>query len=228
MLKQRVPDSPATLTGLPSFGNPPKIYGSHHTHPSDHLPAASNLGNPAGDEFTFAVPIASNDIFSGGLSLTDSSTDVTEKPKRLRLRQFLIQEREFVPSPSKRDELEGVSPGTYCLWSAGGKPGSAGGLPDQVEETCSTEWLFRRLIRDVLHGSRLSRGKERIVFVTPEKKRSLREGEEDGEGKLIRNGFVDRRPAAELQPEWSCTWQECSCNPAGTLKPPILKFCRQS
>ncbi|KAK8929064.1 hypothetical protein KSP39_PZI017219 [Platanthera zijinensis] len=240
MREEGDPDSVATLTDLPSFGKPPKIYGSDC---SQHLAAAAKSDTDAADEggvdFAFLIhepvphlPITADDIFSGGqICPLYSSAAVREKPKRLRLQQFLIQEREYVTSPSSADELEGISPGTYCLWSPGGNPNSTGRPPDRVEETCSTEWLFRRLIRDTLLGSRRSRGKERVVILTAEKKispprnkmrakldRKEKEGE-DGE-RTGRNGF-DGQPAAVLRPEWSCAWQDWSCTmPESTNRQP--------
>ena len=72
---------------------------------------------------------------------------------------FLIEERGMT---SKADELEGVPPGTYCVW----KPKAAESPPGRCRKNNSTGSSKRWKFYDFLHWSN-NDGKDTFVFLTP-------------------------------------------------------------
>ncbi|XP_024029542.1 uncharacterized protein LOC112093992 [Morus notabilis] len=85
--------------------------------------------------------------------------------------RFALGDEEEVPDPpsssssscSEADELDGIPPGTYCVWTPKGVPPS----PARCEKSkstgsCSRRWRFRDLLR-----RSHSDGKESFVFLTP-------------------------------------------------------------
>lgn len=140
------------------------------------------------DEFEFAFvcrepdssPISADEIFYNGQIkpvfplfntdlLLEHGIDVansinSKPPVRLSLRKLFIEERDSPScSSSEADELDGASPGTYCVW----RPKTPEESPDRCKKSNSTgnsskRWKFK----DLLHRSH-SDGKDTFVFLTP-------------------------------------------------------------
>ncbi|XP_010924261.2 uncharacterized protein [Elaeis guineensis] len=108
----------------------------------------------------------------------DGGEAVEDKAVRMPLRRLLIEERNAssrsasASSSSEMDELEGIDPGTYCVW----RPGSVPPSPAQCKKSSSTGSSFRWRIRDLIRRSR-SDGKEKFVFLAPEEKKPSRSSE---------------------------------------------------
>ncbi|XP_008801812.1 uncharacterized protein LOC103715832 [Phoenix dactylifera] len=115
---------------------------------------------------------------------------VGEKSVRLPLRTLLIEERNASSSSSssEMEELDGIPPETYCVWTPGSVPPS----PPRCKKSSSTGSSFRWRIRDLVGRSR-SDGKEKFVFLaaeernpgrSSEKKKKVEAAAEEGEKKV--------------------------------------------
>ncbi|XAR51869.1 hypothetical protein NMG60_11006640 [Bertholletia excelsa] len=113
-------------------------------------------------------------LFNRDLLYHDRDHDREEKPDistlRLPLGSLFIQDREDRDLPSssssEADELEGISPGTYCVW----RPKVVEPSPGRCRKSNSTgsepkRWKFRDLLR-----RSNSEGKDSFVFLTPKSK----------------------------------------------------------
>ncbi|XP_059443581.1 uncharacterized protein LOC132175604 [Corylus avellana] len=160
----------------------------------------------------YSSPISADEIFYNGrikplypifdqtLLLDDSYTNAdhsraskTSTHRRSPLKKLMVEEREreqqeearepMSCSSSEADELDGVPPGTYCVW-APTKPSSAAtdaprpppsssssssSSPGRRKKSLSTGSSKRWKLRDLLYRSN-SDGKDTFVFVTPSKK----------------------------------------------------------
>lgn len=128
-------------------------------------------------------PISADEIFYNGQIkpvfplfdtslLLDDGADVvagsnkSKPPVRLSLRKLFIEERDSPScSSSEADELDGASPGTYCVWRPKTTPEQES--PGRCKKSHSTgnsskRWKFKNL----LHRS-LSDGRDTLVFLTP-------------------------------------------------------------
>ncbi|XP_010243035.1 PREDICTED: uncharacterized protein LOC104587216 [Nelumbo nucifera] len=138
------------------------------------------------DEFEFSFcrdndesPISADEIFFNGqirpifpifnrdLLFSDGQDDDSKAPEvssvRLPLRKLLIEERNPPSSSSSEaDELDGIPPGTYCVWA----PKSVQASPERCKKSNSTGSSKRWRFRDLLHRSN-SDGKDTFVFLTP-------------------------------------------------------------
>nr|GLL36214.1 uncharacterized protein LOC109150784 [Ipomoea trifida] len=87
------------------------------------------------------------------------------QPKiRLPLRKLFSKEREAQSScsSSEADEMDGIPPGTYCVW----RPKAAPAEKSSPKKSNSTGWSKRWKLRDLIHRSN-SEGKDSFVFLTP-------------------------------------------------------------
>ncbi|KAJ8427334.1 hypothetical protein Cgig2_030599 [Carnegiea gigantea] len=113
-------------------------------------------------------PIFNTDlVFGGGEENYDVSQDPPERTIRLPLRKLLTKERENNAascSSSEADELDGIPPGTYCVWTANPKKKENDIIGKKSHSTGSCSKRFR--IRDLLYRSN-SDGKDTFVFLTP-------------------------------------------------------------
>ena len=149
------------------------------------------------EEFTFCwrepetSPISADEIFyngqirpifNGDLGISEGQnhevsvnpppppTTTTPASIRLPLRKLLIEERGTAScSSSEADELEGVPPGTYCVWT----PKAAESPPGKCRKSNSTGSSKRWKFRDFLHRSN-SDGKDTFVFLTPNSNSSMK------------------------------------------------------
>jgi hypothetical protein len=155
----------------------------------------------------YSSPISADEIFYNGqirplypifdqtLLLDDSYTNVnhsraskTSTHRRSPLKKLMVEEREreqqearepLSCSSSEADELDGVPPGTYCVWTptkpssaatdAPPPPSSSSSSPGRRKKSLSTGSSKRWKLRDLLYRSN-SDGKDTFVFVTPSKK----------------------------------------------------------
>ncbi|KAF8399709.1 hypothetical protein HHK36_015579 [Tetracentron sinense] len=145
------------------------------------------------DDFEFVLvsrdpddsPISADDIFSNGqirpifpifnrdLLLADGHDDF-KPPKvsslRLPLRKLFLEERDPPSSSSSEaDELDGVPPGTYCVWTPKSVEASPGRCKKSNSTGSSRWWRFR----DLLHRSN-SDGKDAFVFLSPSSETSTK------------------------------------------------------
>lgn len=109
-------------------------------------------------------PIFNRDLLLGeGQNQEVSVKPPTPASIRRPLRKLLIEERGTGScSSSEADELEGVPPGTYCVWT----PKAAESPPARCRKSNSTGSSKRWKFRDFLHRSN-SDGKDTFVFLTP-------------------------------------------------------------
>lgn len=120
-------------------------------------------------------PIYDRDLLLGQGRKQDALVNPpTPASIRLPLRKLLIEERGTASSSSSEaDELDGVPPGTYCVWT----PKAAESPPGTCRKSNSTGSSKRWKFRDFLHRSN-SDGKDTFVFLTPNssmKKRTEKE-----------------------------------------------------
>lgn len=120
-------------------------------------------------------------VFNRDLLLADGDGGgeaVEVKAVRLPLRTLLIEERlASSSSSSEMDELDGISPATYCVWTPGSVPPS----PARCNKSSSTGSSLRWRIRDLVRRSR-SDGKEKFVFLAAEEKNPGRSPEKKKKG----------------------------------------------
>ncbi|KAK4375653.1 hypothetical protein RND71_006330 [Anisodus tanguticus] len=113
------------------------------------------------DDFEFAFVTTGSDQFS--------SISADEIFYNVPLRKLFIEDRE-IASSSEGDDLDGIPPGTYCVW----KPRAAEESPtdQRCKKSNSTGSSSKRWkLRDFLHQSN-SDSKETFVYLTtPFKKR---------------------------------------------------------
>ncbi|PKU73582.1 uncharacterized protein LOC110101788 [Dendrobium catenatum] len=213
MCNDRHDESSAMLTALPSFGHPPKLSASPYTiSPQNSSPAEADE-DCSNEDFEFSLlirdyethlPIAADKIFSNGHILpvypvlANTSAAFTEKPKRQRLLQLLMEEHDWLTSEtssSYTDELEGIPLGTYCLWPPAQSNGS-------VSKCCSTGSMLLWWIRDlVLRRSNSDRKK--VVIRAAEEKRST-ERKLDAEGSKNKGKEMDLITAHRLYYVQNC------------------------
>ncbi|KAK6787725.1 hypothetical protein RDI58_016250 [Solanum bulbocastanum] len=137
------------------------------------------------DQFS---PISADEIFFNGqirpifnrdLSFNDTgynnsekvSTQTKSKSNRVSLRKLFTEDREIASSSSSSegDDLEGIAPGTYCVWRPKSVEESPCELRKKSNSTGSSSKRWK--LSDFIHRSN-SDGKETFVFLkTPFKKR---------------------------------------------------------
>lgn len=108
-------------------------------------------------------------IFNRDLLSTEDADNIDDlkplnrqSPGRTPLRKLLNEERDSPSSSSSEaDELEGVLPGTYCVWAP--KPPDAS--PGRCKKSNSTGSSKRWRFRDLLPRSN-SEGKDTFIFLT--------------------------------------------------------------
>ncbi|KAL6960596.1 hypothetical protein U1Q18_038360 [Sarracenia purpurea var. burkii] len=121
-----------------------------------------------GGEVRQIFPVFSRDILYNDDHDRDDTADVSTL--RLPLKKLFIENREERDPPSssssEADELEGIAPGTYCVW----KPELVEASPSRCKKSSSTGSASKRWkIRDLLRRSN-SEGKDSFVFLTPKNK----------------------------------------------------------
>lgn len=106
---------------------------------------------------------------------TTSFDSSKPRPRRLPLRKLMSEERETTTScsSSEADELDGVNPGTYCVWKPKGGSSRINIEQESPGRSCkksnSTGSSKRWKLRDILYRSH-SDGKDTFVFLAPSKK----------------------------------------------------------
>ncbi|KAH0659365.1 hypothetical protein KY289_028113 [Solanum tuberosum] len=161
-------------------------------------------------------PISADEIFYNGqirpifnrdLSLNDTGYNNSEKvstptkSNRVSLRKLFTEDREIASSSSSSevDDLEGIAPGTYCVW----RPKPVEEPPCELRKKSSSTGSSskRWKLRDFIHRSN-SDGKETFVFLTtPFKKR-----EEKTEITRTDSGKITGKvPAVEDFPALRCS-----------------------
>ncbi|XVF50315.1 hypothetical protein PTKIN_Ptkin04bG0087000 [Pterospermum kingtungense] len=102
--------------------------------------------------------------------------DPKPRPSRLPLRKLMSEERETTTScsSSEADELDGVTPGTYCVWTPNGGSSSSRNIGREspgrsCKKSNSTGSSKRWKLRDILYRSH-SDGKDTFVFLAPSKR----------------------------------------------------------
>lgn len=116
-------------------------------------------------------------VFNRDLLLANGDEKLCRQP----LLQLLIEDRDASishPSSSLEHDLEGVPPGSYCVWN----PGCALS-PGTVRKSSSTGSSRRRRIRDFVVGRSHSDGKEKFMFFAAEEKSSIEKEVSADEGK---------------------------------------------
>lgn len=128
-------------------------FHDHLNHQNNNNNQQESLSDEEEDEeFEFAIS-ADDIIFNGEIfpryPLFDrsllSDDVVTDKSKRVRqpLRKLFIQERETASSSSSEsDDLDGVSPETYCIW----KPKEESCKKSNSTGNSSKRWKFRNFL----------------------------------------------------------------------------------
>ncbi|CAN4099311.1 unnamed protein product [Withania somnifera] len=123
------------------------------------------------DQFS---PISADEIFYNGqirpifnrdLSLNDV-VSTPAKSMRVSLRKLFIEDREITSlssSSSEADDLEGITPGTYCMWRPTSTEETSSELCKKSNSTGSSSKRWK--LRDFLHWGN-SEGKETFVFLT--------------------------------------------------------------
>lgn len=116
-------------------------------------------------------PIFNRDLLLNDTGCNSEKVSTPRKSNRVSLRKLFIEDREIASSSSSSevDDLEGITPGTYCVW----RPKSAEESPSELcKKSNSTGSSTKRWkLRDFIHRSN-SEGKETFVFLTtPFKKR---------------------------------------------------------
>ncbi|OMO67667.1 hypothetical protein COLO4_30037 [Corchorus olitorius] len=103
---------------------------------------------------------------------TSSSFGSKPKSHRLPLRKLMSEDRESSSSSSssEADELDGLTPGSYCVWKPKGKSsGNDQDSPGRCKKSNSTGSSKRWKLKDLLYRSN-SDGKDTFVFLAPSKR----------------------------------------------------------
>ncbi|RRT60170.1 hypothetical protein B296_00032182 [Ensete ventricosum] len=107
-------------------------------------------------------------------------------PVRRTLRKLLIEEREehsasatSSSSSLGTDELEGIPPETYCVWT----PRSAAPSPSRCKKSRSTGSSLRWRLRDLMIGRSQSDGKEKFVFLAAKSEEAVAAGSKESKKK---------------------------------------------
>lgn len=143
------------------------VVGNQETHPSI----------TADEIFSHGQSRPVYPVFNRDLLLADGEEKLCRQP----LLQLLIEDRNASISDSSSSldhDLEGIPPGSYCVW----KPGCAQS-PGTVRKSSSTGSSRRRRIRDFVVGRSHSDGKEKFMFFAAEEKTSIEKEAAVGEGK---------------------------------------------
>ncbi|CAA3016565.1 Hypothetical predicted protein [Olea europaea subsp. europaea] len=114
-------------------------------------------------------PVFNRDLSVKYKDFGKSSSDEGVESIRIPLKQFFMENRENEypsSSSSEVDELETLTPGTYCVW----RPKVSESSPSQCKKSKSTgsaskRWKFRDLLRRCN-----SDGKDSFIFLTPKPK----------------------------------------------------------
>ncbi|XVE57146.1 hypothetical protein DITRI_Ditri04bG0068300 [Diplodiscus trichospermus] len=122
-------------------------------------------------------PLFNTNLLNDGQTPDGKNADSTSlvskpRPRRLPLRKLMSEERETTScSSSEADELDGLTPGSYCLWTP--KGGTSGNTeqesPGRCKKSNSTGSSKRWKLRDLLYRSN-SDGKDTFVFLAPSKR----------------------------------------------------------
>nr|GME13269.1 uncharacterized protein LOC109150784 [Ipomoea batatas]GME18240.1 uncharacterized protein LOC109150784 [Ipomoea batatas] len=120
-----------------------------------------------GDEEEFEFEFVTGDAVFSPISADEIFYDGQIRPVypiRLPLRKLFSKEREAQSScsSSEADEMDGIPPGTYCVW----RPKAAPAEKSSPKKSNSTGWSKRWKLRDLIHRSN-SEGKDSFVFLTP-------------------------------------------------------------
>ncbi|CAK9137607.1 unnamed protein product [Ilex paraguariensis] len=122
-------------------------------------------------------PVFNRDLLLGDLEIESYEPSKPPIPTRLSLRKLLSEERyPSSCSSSEADELDGVQPGTYCVWTP--KAATAEKSPEWHKKSNSTGSSKRWKFRDLIHRSN-SDGKDAYVFLTPTKANSKKKDEKN-------------------------------------------------
>ncbi|KAG6537822.1 uncharacterized protein LOC122010918 [Zingiber officinale] len=110
----------------------------------------------------------------------ESPVDEETEPGQGTLLQLLMEDRTDNPGPtlssssssssasSRTDELEGIPPASYCVWT---RSPSASPSPPRCKKSGSTGSSLRWRLRDLVVGRSQSDGKEKFVFLAAEEKK---------------------------------------------------------
>ncbi|GAV63782.1 DUF1645 domain-containing protein [Cephalotus follicularis] len=163
-------------------------YNDHYNYNNNNNNKINEEDEDEDEEFEFAFvckepetcPISADEIFCNGqikptypIFDTNLLQNTTKKSSRPPLRQLFSEDRETTTtttpscSSSEADELDGLNPGTYCVWTPKKAEEESPGRCKKSNSTGSSSkrWKFR----DLLHRSH-SDGKDRFVFLEPRKK----------------------------------------------------------
>ncbi|KAK3439976.1 hypothetical protein EUGRSUZ_B00315 [Eucalyptus grandis] len=123
-------------------------------------------------------PVFNRNLLLSGVSSSERDEDgskkttTTTKKLRLPLKKLLSQEREWSSSSSsssESDELDGLTPGSYCVWRP---PQSSAAVGKRCKKSNSTGTSKRWRFRDLLQLNRShSDGEGTFLVVAPAKKR---------------------------------------------------------
>lgn len=125
----------------------------------------------------YPYPLFTSDFGGSSDSTAITATTSSKSPKssfRSPLRKLLSEDREPSASScssSEADELDGVAPESYCVWTPKRTEADDQGRCKKSNSTGSSK---RWKLRDLLHRSN-SDGKETFVFLTPSKKNGAEE-----------------------------------------------------
>ncbi|KAL3748246.1 hypothetical protein ACJRO7_009479 [Eucalyptus globulus] len=133
-------------------------------------------------------PVFNRNLLLSGVSSSEryedgskKTTTTTTKKLRLPLKKLLSQEREWSSSSSsssESEELDGLTPGSYCVWRP---PQSSAAVGKRCKKSNSTGTSKRWRFRDLLQLNRShSDGEGTFLVVAPAKKR-----DKAGESKRI-------------------------------------------
>ncbi|XWS48166.1 hypothetical protein CRYUN_Cryun13aG0049700 [Craigia yunnanensis] len=104
----------------------------------------------------FDPNLLNDDQTPDGTNVDSNSLVSKPRPHRLPLRKLMSEERETTSCSSvEADELDGVTPGTYCVWTP--KGGTSGNIEQESRRRCkksnSTGSSKRWKLRDLLYRS---------------------------------------------------------------------------
>lgn len=146
-------------------------------------------------------PIFNRDLFLNDNGCNSEKVSTPRKSNRVSLRKLFIEDREIASSSSslQADDLEGITPGTYCMWRPKSEEESPYELRKKSNSTGSSSKRWK--LRDFIHRSN-SDSNETFVFLTaPFKKR-----EEKPESTRIDSAKITGKvTAAEGLPPLRCS-----------------------
>ncbi|XP_030531472.1 uncharacterized protein LOC115741623 [Rhodamnia argentea] len=136
-----------------------------------------------------AYPVFNRDLLLNGVSRREKDEDDSKKTTKLRLplKKLLSEDREWTSSSSssssssESDELDGLAPGSYCVWrpkpSRDQPSAAAAAATKRCWKSSSTgsskRWRFKDLLLNRSNGG----SKDTFLLVAPSKKRDNKIGE---------------------------------------------------